>query len=155
MPDRKILFLDVDYVLNTTKTKRMTASGTTFVEPALVRRVRRILNQTGAHAVLTSDWRLDRDDPRYNADYVELEFELRKYGVEIEDVTPVDIKNHRGREIDAWLRANPDVKIFAILDDRGDVQPHDAHLVRTVPRLGLTEEDADRAVEILNRDDPD
>lgn len=65
------------------------------------------------------------------------------------DFTPV-INNHRGEEIQVWLDTHPDVKSFAILDDRDDMGPNMKRLVRTLFNYGLTEENKQEVIEMLN-----
>ena len=66
----KVIFLDVDGVLNSDRTVRKTQSGYTFVDNRQMKNLKHIINMTGAKVVLSSDWRYDRDDPRYNGDYL-------------------------------------------------------------------------------------
>ena len=90
----KVIFLDVDGVLNSDRTARRTQSGYTFVDNRQMKNLKHIINMTGAKVVLSSDWRYDRDDPRYNGDYLELEAELLKYGVRLYGFTPEPNKDH-------------------------------------------------------------
>ena len=135
----KVIFLDVDGVLNSDRTVRKTQGGYTFVD-----------NRTGAKVVLSSDWRYDRDDPRYNGDYLELEAELLKYGIRLYGFTPELPSCHRGMEIDCWLKEHSEVGDFVILDDRADIEPNKDHWVQTVMRRGLGVEEAESAIHILN-----
>ena len=100
--------------------------------------------------VLSSDWRYDRDDPRYNGDDLELEAELLKYGVRLYGFTPELPSCHRGMEIDCWLKEHSEVGDFVILDDRTDIEPNKDHWVQTVMRRGLGVEEAESAIRILN-----
>ena len=64
-----------------------------------------------------------------------------------------DFVCHKGFEIEQWLRQHPECASYAILDDEEIVLPkHESHFVRTDKMVGLQEEDADRAVEILLND---
>ena len=58
----KVIFLDVDGVLNSDRTARRTQSGYTFVDNRQMKNLKHIINMTGAKVVLSSDWRYDRDD---------------------------------------------------------------------------------------------
>ena len=132
----KVIFLDVDGVLNSDCTARRTQSGYTFVDNKQMKNLKHIINMTGAKVVLSSDWRYDRDDPRYNGDYLELEAELLKYGVRLYGFTPELPSCHRGMEIDCWLKE--------------DIEPNKDHWVQTVMRRGLGVEEAESAIRILN-----
>jgi hypothetical protein len=113
----KVLFLDIDGVLNTPK--MLGRFGMDFVDNVLVALVARIVNETGCKIVLSSTWRIDEKDRNIAIR------ELGAYGLTIHDYTPVitgvsgwtsvDSPTRR-HEIQAWLDQNP-VDRFAILDD--------------------------------------
>lgn len=145
----KVIFLDIDGVLNNKKTTRTTANGCTFVEGKHLSRLKYIINATGAKIVLTSEWRRDRTDLEHNGDYLELKEELRRYGIYVYGCTPVLPSDHRGSEIAQWLREHNSVSDFVILDDRGDMDPYMDRLVRTATDSGLGIKEAGRAIEIL------
>ena len=150
----KVIFCDVDGVLNTPYTKGRTPDGYRGVTNDLVRNLRKIVSATGAVIVLSSDWRLIRDDPKHRKSYYYL---LRKLkfagGLSIADHTE-DIRwDRRGHEIRLFLEEHPEVTDFVILDDIpfGDfgVCGLLSNLVLTNPNKGLTSKDVDRAVRIL------
>ena len=147
----KVVFLDVDGVLNNNKTTRKTTGGYPFVGSRLLKNLKRIITETGAKVVLSSDWRYDRDDPRYNRDYLELHNELLRYGIKLYGFTPELPSAHRGAEIDEWLKAHAEVSNFVILDDRTDIEPNTDHWVQTVMSRGLGAEETRKAIEILIR----
>lgn len=146
-----VVFLDVDGVLNNNKTTRRTTGGYTFVGSRPLKNLKRIITETGAKVVLSSDWRYDRDDPRYNRDFLELRDELLRYGIKIYGFTPELPSAHRGAEIDEWLKAHAEVSNFVILDDRTDIEPNIDRWVQTVMSRGLGVEETRRAIEILMR----
>ena len=145
----KIIFLDVDGVLNCNKTTRKTMSGYTFIGNRQLKNLRRIISTTQAKVVLSSDWRYDRDDPRYNADYLELEAEIMRNGIQFYGFTPELPSAHRGAEIAQWLAEHPEVSDFVVLDDRTDIEPNKDHWVRTVMSCGLGAVETDEAIKIL------
>ena len=53
----KVIFLDVDGVLNNNRTVRTTKNLYTFVGKRHIRNLKHIINATGAKVVLSSDWR--------------------------------------------------------------------------------------------------
>lgn len=146
----KVIFLDIDGVLNSRRTERTTKNGFTFVGMRHVKNLKKIITATEAKVVLSSDWRYDRDDPKHNSDFLELRDELRKYGIEFYGFTPELLSAHRGAEIDAWLTEHPEVENFVILDDRSDVEPNKDHWVRTVMSRGLDVKETESAIRILN-----
>ena len=86
----KLIFLDIDGVLNYEGYERFTRSGTRFVDPVLIKRLKKIIDRTGAKVVLSSTWRRGIYDMREGLtntvdalDAEELLTELNKYGIEI------------------------------------------------------------------------
>lgn len=148
----KIIFLDIDGVLNCNKTIRRTMSGYTFIGNRQLKNLRHIINTTQAKVVLSSDWRYDREDPRYNGDYLELEAELMRCGIQFYGFTPELPSAHRGAEIAQWLAEHPEVSNFVILDDRLDIEPNKDHWVQTTMVCGLGVAEANQAVEILMKE---
>lgn len=149
MDSVKVIFLDVDGVLNNYKTTRRTKGGFVFVEESKLKLLKHIIDVTGAEVVLSSDWRYDRDVPGWNDHYLELRDELLRYGIRFYGFTPELPSEHRGEEIALWLTEHPEVSDFVILDDRTDIKPNKDHWVQTVMRRGLGTEEADEAVRIL------
>ena len=69
------------------------------------------------------------------------------------DVTPT-ISQHRGEEIEAWLKAHPTPCQYVIIDDESYDQfsiEQCPHLIIVDPFAGLTMPLADKAIRILNR----
>jgi hypothetical protein len=130
----KIIFLDIDGVLNTRKTLERWRGGI-GIDTVLAQRFSRLQQATGAGVVLSSTWRLSRN---WRAT-------MRQNGVlGVFDRTP-DIQNHsRGEEIQVWLDAHTDVQVYAVLDDGRDMLPHQPLFRTSFFRGGLTEEIAQR-----------
>ena len=151
----KIIFTDVDGVLNTSRTQRRLCVSDThmFVDTRKVLRLRDIVERTGAKLVLSSSWRLgampnslclDREALR------ELAAEFRRVRCPLwSDVTPYLPRAKRWQEINAWLM-NHDIDDFIILDDVGEeLKPFTDKLVLTNMHDGLTKERAELAVKML------
>lgn len=114
----KVIFLDVDGVLNEDTTPTRTRSRVIFIDQEKLLRLKRIADATGAKIVLSSTWRYDRDDARYNGDFLELQEAFRKAGLEFYSYTPEEVTGRkRGVEIKAWLGLHPEVNRYIILDD--------------------------------------
>lgn len=146
----KVIFLDIDGVLNDNHTKSTTGMGFKFIDTSKILRLKSIVAATGAKIVLSSDWRYDREDPLLNGDFLELRERLAKHGLTFYDFTPEIDWDSRGLEIQTWLDAHPQVSRFVILDDRDDMEPNMGHLIQTTMRHGLTERLAERAIAFLN-----
>ena len=145
----KVIFLDVDGVLNTIFTTRQ-VYGYTFVDTRKVLRLRDIVERTGAKLVLSSTWRItDLPIHQLTYDVLRAEFERVRCPLWI-DATPYLPATKRWQEINAWLILH-DVDDFIILDDWGEEEfrPMIGHLVKCEPHKGLTKERAELAIQML------
>lgn len=150
----KVIFLDVDGVLNNDKTTVKTKNGFDFVDDYLLERLKKIVKQTSAKIVLSSDWRFDRftDDA---SDYKELKAALEKNETPIYAHTG-RAKILRGSEILDWFNnwCGTPIANFVIIDDLPansfNFSQLKGHFVHTNYRVGLEEEDVQKAIEILN-----
>ena len=162
---RKIIFLDIDGVLNSMDYFEQTkdCKGYTEINHEKVKLLKKIVDRTGAEIVLSSTWRdlgKRKNEPEHPM-YKYLSDTLKEYDMEIIDHTPY-IGQDRPKEIRAWLDNQQDKDIqFVSLDD--DFQKHKYDeagigdcLVRTSfyeKDGGLRKEHVEKAVEILNRED--
>jgi hypothetical protein len=140
----KVIFLDIDDVLNTLSTRQR---GELF-DPVNVRAFNEVLDSTSAEIVVSSTWRL-------SASAAEWEQILLGAGIHaagrVLGVTPWLEGVPRGAEIAYWLeQASTDVCRYAILDDRDDMVPCQEHLLRTYPEFGLTDDLAREAIRRLH-----
>lgn len=143
----KIIFLDVDGVLNNIETNAKTPNGFTGVMDSKVKLLSSLVQATGADVVLTSDWRLVED-----ADYDYLIKKLRYHGnIKIAGKTPDLGWENRGKEIMAYLDGHP-ADLWVVLDDNifDDFNLVKDHLIITDPDDGLTEGNILRAQKMLN-----
>jgi hypothetical protein len=134
----KVVFLDFDGVLTTLDTKYR------YGYKPCVKALNYIIEQTQADIVVSSTWRFEGVDACAN--------NLSKWGVvgNVIGRTPCfPFNDTRGKEIKAWLTANPTEK-FVILDDDDDMEDLYPYLVKTNTVLGLIMPDAQKAVTILN-----
>src|SRR4051812_30542863 len=114
MQNLRIIFLDIDGVLNSRKTVERWR-GCIGIDRVLAERFARLQQATGVGVVLSSTWRLSRN---WRAN-------MRRNGVVgIIDRTPDLRARTRGEEIQAWLDVHPEVQLYAILDDARDMLPH-------------------------------
>ena len=159
---RKIIFLDIDGVLNSMDYFGQTkdCKGYTEINPEKVKLLKEVVDRTGAQIVLSSTWRdlgKRKNEPEHPM-YTYLTDTLKEYGVEIVDHTPY-IGQDRPKEIRAWLDNQQDKDIqFVSLDDDFQEQKYDEVgigdcLVRTSfyeKYGGLRQEHVEKAVRILN-----
>lgn len=147
-----VIFLDIDGVLNDDFTNEFAPSGCLGVEDTHLAVLQKIIELTSAKVVLSSDWRLDRDDPPYNKDFKYLCNRLKQFNIELYDYTPlIDNGYYRGKEIAAWLSQNPEVEHYVIIDDWYQMDPVRDHFVKTNYHLGLREEHVERVLEFMKR----
>lgn len=145
---RKIIFLDVDGVLNKLGSVEHGRTGVDpkigFIgtEPELVSRLNTIVARTGAHVVLSSAWRKSK----------RLRKRLIEVGIKFVDITP-SLGGIRGDEIKKWLEGHPKVKRYAILDDDTDMlEEQMGNFFHVQNAVGLTEETAQLVVKHLAGD---
>lgn len=159
----KVIFLDVDGVLNSEVSREQERNNfDNWMEHEVsemhVNNLKKIVDATGAQIVLSSSWRFDhpkatgRDfivDPLMKV----LDRKLKAVGLDIIDVTP-DLRGKiRGAEIQDWLDRHSEVERFVILDDDVDMKDEQKpFFVNTTFKNGLTDELANKAIEILNKD---
>lgn len=158
---KKVIFLDIDGVLNRD-------DGGVKIEEEFVKRLAHIVEETEAEIILSSSWRgmyechVDPDSNYKNENVGLLLDMFERYSLVISGTTP-DLSSGpyaRPLEIRVWLEAQKEQERFVILDDEtfwewnwlGD------YFVCTTHRnangryvCGMTDEDAEKAIEILNR----
>jgi hypothetical protein len=138
----KIIFLDVDGVLNTVRDYRLFGHG--YINDEFVALLARIVERTAARIVLASNWRLLDRDQRLVEDALSL------HNLEIFDVTPtlepeVDGEHvFRHKEIQRWLDTHTPDK-FAILDDDSRANINGSFF-QTDETVGLTQEIARQVI---------
>lgn len=150
----KIIFLDIDGVLNTNRERRRRGSNSSRpFDAEAVTALNEILTKSGARIVVSSMWRY------YNTPE-ELDEILTLEGVApgtVIDKTPdlsssrnpwIDVVPPRRDEIKAWLDEHPDVTGYVVIDDDGCAGP--AHFLRTYDDDGLLLIHVDEALKILN-----
>ena len=155
--DIKVIFLDVDGVLNCAATERRLASEPAFpfVDTRKVLRLREVLERTGALLVLSSSWREGAFAHASVSDrqaYLELRAEFNRLRCPLwVDCTPI-MPGKREEEIEKWLERNPEVTNFAILDDVGiEFDKLKDHLILTSWQTGLNKVVANKVIELLNK----
>jgi hypothetical protein len=145
----KIIFLDIDGVLNTGRL--LTIFGNTHICSDRVALLKRIVDATGASIVLSSTWRRTEERRQMVFDA------LAVHGLSFFNCTPVARKMslylYRRQEIAMWLEEFPQVTKFAIIDDDecACIKGNESSYFRTEPdNDGLTLEIANRVIEHLN-----
>lgn len=154
----KLIFLDIDGVLNDEKSIQARSAGADGWKPEAVDQLKRVIEETGAKIVISSTWKLGIKLAAEGVD--DSRTELKK-GFKFFNlpawigVTPTRFSNdHRGVEIKWYLEKYPEITKYVIVDDRTDMlDEQEPFFVKTEfygDNGGLTPEHADRAIEILN-----
>lgn len=145
---KKVIFLDIDGVLNSEAYYRNKTAGA--IDPECMRRLNNIIKETKAKIVISSSWKLSMSS-------VYAEFKDAGFNGEIIDATPNYIFDEwrqdksRGAEIEEWLSKNK-VDKYIIIDDRGDfTEEQRQFFIQTDCAIGLTDDDAELAINILNQ----
>ena len=155
----KVIFLDVDGVLNSLSTSERSPEGWTGVDDVNLCQLARIVRKTGAVIVLSSTWKdmWHPDAPEKNApDFTYLLQKLRKYDLALLDKTPGESSAYRGREIIDWIATNKkEIESFVVLDDIWFFDFNSKMLSGRIVRTsfaggGLTERRANEAIAVLN-----
>ena len=124
----KVIFLDIDGVLNCSKTSNP-RKFPYVVDRRLLTRLQKLLDRTGAKVVLTSSWRLDP---------VGL-FAARHAGVPFIGTSPDKPRSPRCKEILDWLSEHPRVTRYAVIDDEDD-ELDELPLFQPSSKTGITME---------------
>ena len=164
---RKIIFLDIDGVINTkewhskmTKDTPKDEYGYAF-DPEAVANLAHIIGKTDAVIVISSSWKF------YGVTKLRHMWKIRNLPGTILDITPNTVSDEmllnanldemelgvcRGNEIKEWLsRHKGKVSNYVIIDDFDDLLPEqEDHAVLTDSLIGITEFDAEKAIAILN-----
>ena len=150
----KIIFLDFDGVLNTEhyqgllqyQGKPWQDEYGAFFDPKAVKQLKRIIDATDADIVVESSWKY------LGLDAMKELWEVRNLPGTIIDITPSLLGKNKGVEIASWLSkyAKQDIR-YVIIDDEYVILDFQLpHFILTNPYEGITEEQANRAISMLN-----
>lgn len=163
----KVIFLDIDGVLNTqdwhgrmTKDTPRDEFGWVF-DPVAVENLGHVVKETGASIIISSSWKF------LGLAKLREMWKIRNLPGTILDITPNTVSDEvllnanldemelgvcRGNEIKEWLsRHKGKVSNYVIIDDFDDMLPEqEDHVVLTNTLIGITDFDAEKAITILN-----
>lgn len=157
----KVIFLDIDGVLNTLDTfvRKKHLHGNVEIDEDRVLRLKQIIDETDAKIVLSSSWRVYYDDNLIpHGKGILLNNVLKQYELFIYDKTPNKV-GIREKEIQSYLDSH-DIEKFIILDDeisdlesfkdRGLIQVHCNFQDFDPSRNGLLDKHVEMAINQLN-----
>lgn len=159
----KVIFLDIDGVLNTSDTfkqvyneYKLTGIRKVALDEDKIKILSYIVKETNSKIVLSSTWRFGfKKDKDILISIEERATELKKlfdkYDIEIYDITPRDSQSIRQNEIKEWLTYNTDIDSFVIIDDESaDLTDFiDNELIQT-KFSGLCSDHIETIINILN-----
>ena len=150
----KIIFLDIDGVLNTEhyqgllqyQGKPWQDEYGAFFDPKAVKQLKRIIDATDVDIVVESSWKY------LGLDAMKELWEVRNLPGTIIDITPSLLGKNKGVEIASWLSkyAKQDIRYVIIDDEYVILDSQLPHFILTNPYEGITEEQANRAISMLN-----
>lgn len=171
---KKVIFLDVDGVLNSSRTLYEDIS----LEDDLISNLKELVDKTGAKIILSSSWRLSTEAVAtlmdkldkfglvisgMTCDGVDLDW-LEKYEFDAtkkyldtkfdwDENRQIKITHDRGAEIFKWLHDHDDCAYVILDDEIEDIKPYfsESVIVKTSYKTGLTKEDVKKAIQILNK----
>ncbi|MCD1261705.1 hypothetical protein B5M42_023160 [Paenibacillus athensensis] len=155
----RIIFLDIDGVLNTDRAvrlQRLHGGENGLFDTQAIRYLRELVEESGAQIVLSSTWRIHwgTDSRLWNT----LTQQFRQAGIDdrLLGATPVFSEGLqtavRWKEIEAWLNLNADLTLesFVIIDDEWEMGPFTKdRFVRCRGYNGITQELKAEALRIL------
>ena len=139
----KVIFLDIDGVLNNVKSNEESLNFPCIDEGNL-QHLEQIIAEVDASIVLISTWKEDYQEDDAIRSFINEKLPI--YGITDDKIL------NRGKGILEYLSAHRNVESFVILDDEAfDFEECGLidHWVKTSYGCGLTEEDAKKAIQIL------
>lgn len=151
----KIIFLDIDGVLNSIRYDRQRTIDQGNIDETRLQLIKKLVDATEARIVLSSSWRKHwgKDISKCDAIGRDINEVFEKYHLAIYDKTECLPSNDRAEEIRKWLNRQGNIEAFVIFDDiafgwGNDLQEY---LIKTNPRIGfgLEEKHIQKAIELL------
>lgn len=171
---KRVIFLDIDGVLNRTFTAKQIV-----MEVDLLEKLKQIVDQSKTNIgndinspqiVLTTFWRAFDDYVAYvlhrhgfdgtlvvastpgRSKSTPIQLSPIKHLLNNETFHDMGLYTTRAHEIKQFLKRNPQIEKFVILDDREGASDEDlkSHFIQTNPLTGINDDDVKRAIQLLN-----
>ncbi len=151
----KIIFLDIDGVLNSNRSFiALKDCDVSELDPIAVGMLQELVKRTNAEIVISSTWRLGKDLNYFRSIFAQYDWK----DFPIIGMTP-NLRNHgrsvwRGEEVQAWITEFEKdrickIKKYICLDDDGDFEPS-IPLVQTCGKNGFSFENFQIALHLLD-----
>lgn len=138
-----VLFLDIDGVLNTTRSfiyVKQSNLPIDTLDPVACSLLKYIQEETDCKIVISSTWRI----------LSSLEEISKAVGIKVTDKTPEINSRHRGTEIDLWMQQNYYPPKYVILDDDSDMlESQMSNFVKTEFNEGLLWKHVEKIIQLL------
>ena len=118
----KVIFFQVDDVLNFEGSDASAPSGKKGIAEARIKELKKIITSSGARLVLIGNWRKDWDfdDSKCTPDGVYLNKKFERKGLHILDKIRDDMTDDEG--INDWIRRHPNVTESCVLTDINNIK---------------------------------
>lgn len=144
----KIIFLDIDGVLNCERTVlSQSGRGYHYLDPVVIGMIRALVDTVEAKIVVSSTWRLSGSfevvDKLTVAGFHTMDFHF-------DAITPIlkDAIGFRGNEIIQWLNKHPEVTHYICIDDDNDFHADQNH-IKVCGRDGFSADNYHEALKLL------
>lgn len=145
----KLVFLDIDGVMNSCFSEVSDKHESLAFDSQAVENLKHILNETDAKIIVSSTWRIGETVESLRGNI------FSHYGLDeyVIGTTPVYNDTPRGVEIADFLAIVHKLAIegIVILDDDSDMEDLKKYHVKINRKYGLTKQDAEKAIEIINK----
>lgn len=152
------VFIDIDGVLrhedffknNVFESTADHTDGLFKFDERSMKNLNHIVEETGAKVVVSSSWRFS-----WQIGELQTLFKYNGFIGDVIDVTPIYLESYthevaRGKEIADWIKKNP-IDNYCIIDDCNDMlDEQETHFVWVDDKHGITEDDAEKAIQILS-----
>lgn len=145
----KLIFLDIDGVLNNCDTPTIPETFTIGIDLNLVNKLKTVVESCNAEIILVSSWKGMWLSNSEEGIYLDRQFGLCDIYI---SGTTKEGWSHRGEYIKKYIEERKNVEAFVIIDDETfdyEEQGLMEHLVQTDTSTGITDADVLTAIEIL------
>ena len=154
----KVIFLDIDGVLNTDRAIRQRKNQNNdqihFDEEAM-KNLNEIIKTTKSKIVISSTWRIHQNTE--NPLWIAIIENFKRYKIDSEIISTTEKyengspQNPRWKEIKNWLESNKekDITSFLILDDEWNMEDLNNNFVRCSPSIGIDRKNKEDGIKIL------
>ena len=118
----KVIFFNVDNVLNFQESDAVAPSGRKGIAESRVKDLKKLVSESGARIVLIGSWRKDWDfdDSKCTKDGIYLNKKLNRKGLHILDKINDELTDEEG--VADWIKRHPNVTDSCVLTDINNIK---------------------------------